>query len=135
MSVYKAKGNILFIFVSDEDSCGLGCITKEIEDLIKEQTRYCPNNKEFEKVVREDIENHYTYDIYDLMSGKDFLEAVLGGCFTDYDGSIADIFVDGFKSNLGLCANSLTSGTFLVDEQTFRDICNTHKVEVNWANK
>lgn len=135
MSTYKAKGNITFIFVSDEDSCGLGCITKEIEDLIKEQTRYCPNDKEFEKIVREDIENRYTYDIYDLMSGKDFLEAVLGGCIIDYDGSVADIFVDGFKSNLGLCTNNLTSGEFLVDEQTFRDICNAHKVEVNWANK
>lgn len=132
---YKAKGDILFVHVSDEDSCGLGCITKDIEDMIKEYTKHHPNDKEFEKVVREDIEDRYTYDDCDLMSGIEFLESVLDGSITDYDGFIAQIFVDGYKSNLGLCTDNLIDGEFLVDEFTFRDICNEHEVEVNWANK
>ena len=132
---YKAKGDIIFVYRSDEESCGLGCFTKDIEDLIKEYTKYCPNDKEFEKVVREDIENRYTYDNYSLMSGIDFLESVLSGCITDYDGCISQIFVDGYNSNLGLCADNLIDGAFLVDECTFRNICNEHEVKVNWANK
>lgn len=132
---YKAKGNIIFVYRSDKESCGIGYFTREIEDLIKERTKYCPDDKKFEKIVREDIENHYTYDDYDIMSGIDFLESVLSGSITDYDGSIAQIFVDGYKSNLGLCTDNLIDGEFLIDEFTFREICSEHKVEVNWANK
>jgi len=132
---YKAKGDIFFVYVSDEDSCGIGCVTKDIEDMIKEYTKHCPNDKDFEKVVREDIEDRYTYDDYDLMSGIDFLESVLSGSITDYDGCISQIFVDGYKSNLGLCTDNLIDGEFLVDEFTFRDICSEHDVKVNWANK
>ena len=49
---YKAKGDIIFVYRSDEESCGLGYFTKDIEDLIKEYTKYCPNDKEFEKASR-----------------------------------------------------------------------------------
>lgn len=132
---YKAKGDILFVHVSGGGSCSLGCVTKDIEDLIKEHTKYCPNDKEFEKVVREDIENRYTYDEYDLMFGIDFLESVLSGFITNYDGCIAQIFVDGYKSNLGLCTDNFIDGEFLVNKFAFRDICSEHDVKVNWANK
>lgn len=131
---YKAKGNLTFFVESTKKGYSFGYTTKTIDNIVNEYTKI-NNEPEFHKLVEDSITGDYTFEIYTLMSGKDFLEAVLDGCIIDYDGSIANIFVDGFKSNLGLRTNNLTSGKFLVDEQTFRDICNTHTVEVNWANK
>ena len=73
--------------------------------------------------------------IYDLMSGEEFVEHVDSGCIIDDDGSLANIFIDGYDSNLGLYHKGLSDGNFLVDKNTFLDICKNHKVEVNWANK
>ena len=134
MSVYKAKGNLTFFVESTKQGYSFAYTTKTIDNIVNEYTKM-NNEPEFRKLIKDSITGDYTFEIYDLMSGKDFLEAVLGAFFTYYDGSIADIFVDGFKSNLGLRTNNLTSGKFLVDAQTFREICNAHKVEVNWANK
>ncbi len=69
------------------------------------------------------------------MSGKDFYECVNDGGFIDYDGSLADVFVDGYASNLGLSHRGLHQGDFMVDGITFQRICQSHNVEVNWANK
>lgn len=57
------------------------------------------------------------------------------GAIIDDDGSIANVFVDGYDSNLGLHHKGLSDGSFLVDKETFLSICAEHKVEVNWANK
>lgn len=74
--------------------------------------------------------------IYDLYSGEEFLELVKSRCFTNYDGTVADIFVDGYKSNLGLYTeNGFECGGFQVDEELWLHICDNYKVEVNWANK
>lgn len=74
-------------------------------------------------------------NIYHLMSGEEFADAVDKGFFIDYDGSLADVLVDGYQSNLGICTNSFHQGNFMVDINTFREICSKSKVEVNWANK
>jgi len=132
---FKANGGIVFVHKSDEESCGIAYFTRSIDDMVKEQTKWNPGDKDFEKVVKESIEDQYTYENYDIMSGIDFLESVLSGCITDYDGCIAQIFVDGYKSNLGLFTDNLIDGDFLVDEFTFRELCNEHDVKVNWANK
>lgn len=75
------------------------------------------------------------YLICDLIDGKDFLEGVRCGGFIDYDGSMVDVFVDGYKSNLGLYCGGICQGGFILSEQEWEDLCNEHKVEVNWANR
>jgi hypothetical protein len=73
--------------------------------------------------------------IYDLMSGKEFYESVDDGGFIDYDGSIAAIYIDGYKSNLGLFHKGINQGSFMVDGDTFLELCDEHDIQVNWANK
>lgn len=83
----------------------------------------------------EDFLKQFIHPIYDLFDGKEFYESVDNGSIINYDGSLAHIFVDGYISNLGLAHEGLQQGKFLVDGETFLDICENHKVEVNWANK
>lgn len=81
-----------------------------------------------------DREMHY-FSIYDLMSGEEFYESVDDGCFIDYDGSIVNVFINGYDSNLGLYHKGICQGDFIVDGDTWLDICKKFKVKVNWANK
>ena len=75
-------------------------------------------------------------DIYDLIDGLEFLEDVKSKSIMDYDGEISEVFVDGYKSNLGLFyGNSFSQGNFLVNDKLWEEICKEHKVQVNWANK
>lgn len=136
MKQYKAKGNVKFIMYSDKDDSTCGYVLNYISnnDLITNATQYNKSPSFIEAYTKDVIDLH-TYPIFDLMPGLDFLEAVLSGSITDYDGIIANIFVDGFNSNLGLYTQNLIDGEFLVCENTFREICNKYKVEVNWANK
>jgi hypothetical protein len=73
--------------------------------------------------------------IYDLMSGKEFFENVTGGAFIDYDGHIADVFVDGYVSNLGLSHRGLHQGNFLLNGDAWLEYCDEFDIKVNWANK
>lgn len=72
---------------------------------------------------------------YDLIKGLEFLESVRDGGFINYDGSIADIIVDGYVSELGLNCEGICQGYFLVTGDLFEGICKNHEVYVNWANK
>lgn len=111
-NTYNVKGDMIFMY-SNKD----GLIIKTRD-------------------YKEDWEKFYaTKTIYSLMSGKVFIDSVDSGCITDYDGDIANVFIDGYNSNLGLHHKGLSDGRFLVDKDTFLDICKNHKVEVNWANK
>lgn len=111
----RVKGSIYF-FIND------GKVCTETVDYSKEE-----NN--MEKVVSQD------HDIYDLMSGKDFANNVEGGGFIDYDGFIADIFVDGYSSNLGIWSSGMHQGNFCLSLSDFKKMCDKHLIEVNWANK
>ena len=110
-TTYQPKGRIIFVFSDDEM-----------------------------KYFKEDYEEHML-DFYerricgDLMRGKDFLEDVDGGCIMDYDGVLSEVFVDGYRSNLGLCHRGLCQGGFIVDGDTWLDICEEFNVEVEWCNK
>jgi len=75
------------------------------------------------------------YTIYDLMSGEEFADNVECGGFIDYDGSIAQIFVDDYKSNLGIWDKGIHQGKFCIGLYDFRKLCEDYKVEVNWANR
>lgn len=81
-------------------------------------------------------EDRFSENIYDLFSGEEFLKMVQDHSIINYDGTVADVFVDGYKSNLGLYTdNGFECGGFQVDDELWLQICDNYKVEVNWANK
>lgn len=92
--------------------------------------------KYFKKDYPENMIDFYEVSTYgDFMSGKEFYEQVNDRCLIDYDGSISHIFVDGYRSNLGLYHEGMSQGSFLVDGPTWLDICDEFNVEVVWCNK
>lgn len=139
---YKAKGYITFgLCLDDDGEYQLRFRLYELEDILADRMKWLsdiPNLPDYEEAIeylKEEVQLDNTYMIADLMDGIEFLEDVLDGSFMDYDGTLAEIFVDGYKSNLGLAAGGIEQGKFLVDENVFRMICEEYKVEVNWANK
>ena len=131
MEQYKAKGAILF-------RLGIDGIEYQIFDrdwYMEDNGRYFSDPDNCKQIVDMIYEDKFTKNIYDLFDGEKFLENVEDGCIIDYDGSISDVFVDGYVSNLGLATDNLTQGKFLVDAEVWKDICDEFKVEVNWANK
>ena len=139
---YKAKGYITFgLCLDDDGEYQLRFRLYELEDILADRMKWLsdiPNLQDYEEAIeylKEEVQLDNTYMIADLMDGIEFLEDVLDGSFMDYDGTLAEIFVDGYKSNLGLAAGGIEQGKFLVDENVFRMICEEYKVEVNWANK
>ena len=75
------------------------------------------------------------FPIYALMGGKEFLNDVDAGFFIDYDGTLAEVFVDGCLSNLGLNHQGIRQGRFLATKEFWENLMKTNKIEVNWANK
>lgn len=71
----------------------------------------------------------------DVMSGREFYELVDTGCIIDYDGILADVYVNGYKSNLGLFHNGLHQGAFMADGETWLELCDEFDIEVEWCNK
>ena len=72
------------------------------------------------------------YEIHNLMSGEDFLKKVAKGKLSHADGIVAQVFVDGYRSNLRLTVGDFIDNYFIVDEVVWKSICKDHKVEVNW---
>lgn len=120
---FISKGDIDFAYGKD----GMMYRVWQLEDL----------RRLYHGVLTDDMikDMHCTYNIYDLFSGKEFLQMVEEGCIIDYDGSLSDIFVDGYKSNLGLVSDDFCQGKFLVITEIFRELCDEYDVQVNWANK
>ena len=73
--------------------------------------------------------------VYSLITGEDFLEKIESGCIRDCDGYIANIFVDGYVSNLGIFYKGFSSGGFLADKEVFLNFCERHSVVINWVNR
>ena len=115
--------------------------------LNSDKTRYTPNGRI--TFIYADGEIKYSTEDYalemldfyeericgDMMSGKEFYEDVDCGGIIDYDGMLGEVFVNGYKSNLGLCHKGLFQGHFIVDGSTWLDICDEFNVEVEWCNK
>lgn len=135
MQEYKAKGYLNFVMVSDGGTYKYAEFILTKEEALSEITNYSADLG-YKKAMEEMIDDKFTSVIdFDLISGIDFLNDVLSGCISNYDGFINRIYVDGYISNLGLFTGTFSDGEFLVDEETFRQICQEHKVEVDWANK
>lgn len=109
---YKAKGVINFTFNGS--------------NVIMEQRDF---------IVAEKDLGWDEFPIYDLMSGEEFLNDVDAGFFIDYDGTLAEVFVDGCLSNLGLNHQGIRQGRFLATKEFWESLMKTNKIEVNWANK
>ena len=89
-----------------------------------------------EDIINKMIEKKFNLFIYDLIPGLDFLEMVKNKSIINYDGVMDCILVNGYKTNLGLITkNGFIDGEFLVDETTFKALCDGNEVLVNWANK
>ena len=97
-----------------------------IETFYKE---YTEKQKSYVNLYRTEIE------VEDLIDGETFAEYVEDGCFIDYDGSISQIFVDDYKSNLGIWDKGIHQGEFCIGLYDFRRLCNQYKIEVDWVNK
>lgn len=79
--------------------------------------------------------NEFRSRVYDLFDGKEFISLVRMGTLTDYDGYASDIFVNGYKSNLGLFSPNMLIEGFMVDLDYFESLCETNEIKVNWVNK
>lgn len=138
---YKSKGYMAFCLYLDEEEYVLKYRLYKLEDMLNERMKWLssiPNLPDYDEALehlKEEVQLDNTYEIYDLIDGMEFLNSVLDGSIMDYDGTLSEIFVDGYKSNLGLAVKGLEQGEFLVDENLFKQICEQYKVEINWANK
>lgn len=109
--IYQAKGKMIFVHTNE----GINVYEHVFEEEWQKET--------------------LKKEIYHLIDGKEFLESIESGVITNYDGEIANIFVDGYDSNLGIFYKEFYDGGFLVDKETFLELCDDLKIEVNWANK
>lgn len=111
MPKYFPKGTITFAYIDDEIKFFVEDYSEETKDM-------------YAQVICGDI-----------MSGKEFYDDVDCGGIIDYDGILGNVYVNGYKCNLGLCHKGLCQGYFIVDGRTWLDICEEFDVEVEWCNK
>lgn len=123
---YQSKGFMTFKLDNDFE---LAYQTITIDDMLNHYP------EEMQDALKPGVIETLTYPIYDLMTGSEFLDAVRNGCIMNNDGSLSDIFIDGYRTNLGLDEAGLSQGSFLVSGKIFEQLCNEHEVLVNWANK
>ena len=125
---FKSKGSIDF-FIDDEGD--ISFIQTTVEQVAKEVCN-SPVTEDYVKFIQDSV---FSHSIYDMMNIKDFIDCIECGGITNYDGSIANVFVDGYKSNLGLCMNGFIDGSFLVSKTIMKELASSHEITVNWANK
>lgn len=126
---FKSLGQSLYYY----SSTGLTHVTNSIEHLAREFMV----SDELADAALTAVRVNYIFPVYDLIPGDNFVKLVHEGILSEYDGHVANVFVDGYDSNLGIIdvESSFCQGRFLVDVETFLRICQLHHVEVNWANK
>jgi hypothetical protein len=128
---YEAKGNLLFRI----GILGLETQLFDRDFYLDYNLKLYETQEKAEAITDMFYRDKFSRDIYDLFDGDEFLQMVEDGCIIDYDGHIVDIFVDGYKSNLGLATDNLTQGEFLVNTEVWKELCKNFNIEVNWANK
>lgn len=119
---FKAKGNISF-YATDK---GIDFKIYSKDTLMKKYN---------DVLINKILEDKYTFYTYSLMDGMKFLAYVNDGMFIDYDGTLSQVFVDGYMSNLGLEYKGISQGDFKVNSKLWEKICSEHEVLVNWANR
>ncbi len=112
-------------------STGIETQTYNKSYYVEEEHRYIDDLN----ICNQLVDQRLTRTIYDMFDGKEFLDKVKDGYITDYDGTVANVFLDDYVSNLGLATDNLVSSGFLVSEDVWLEICDAYDVKVNWANK
>lgn len=129
--IYKAKGNLLFRI----GVLGLETQVFDREFYLQHNLKMYSSKEQAKAVTDMLYKDKFDRNIYDLFDGKEFLQMVEDGCLIDYDGHIADVFVDGYKSNLGLATDNLSQGELLVNATVWKELCENFNIEVNWVNR
>lgn len=125
MVKFRSKGIMTFLLSDDLE---LAYIKKTANEIIAQY--------QYHESIRQTIKDSmFTREIYHLISGPEFLHMIRNHLIIDNDGSIADVFVDGFRSNLGICEAGFQQGEFLVTGTAFETLCEKHEITINWANK
>lgn len=124
---FEALGSMIFCYTEEGIQY---CIRSIVEDIPSHVS-----DEEKENYIQFIKEQNYQHWIADIMEGSEFLDIVKCGGFIDYDGTLSEVYVDGYISNLGLFHEDICQGGFLVDGEIFKEICENHHVLVNWANK
>ena len=131
---YKEKGIMTFVLgMKDQRTPKIMTYTRTVDEIVEEHISDFPvkdKNK-----IKQFYKSMYTAHDIDLFDGLEFIEAIRNDLISNYDGNISYIYVDGYRSNLGLTCEGFIDGEFIVTEDVFREICNNYKVEVSWANK
>ena len=134
---YTAKGYMDFF-------CDKGILFQRYDeeyflDRFMTENRKNYNAEQLEAAAQNYIKNLYeenfTYTIFHEMSGLDFLKDVEDGCFIDYDGTLCQVYVEGFVTNLGLRHRGINQGEFKLSGDAWKRLCLAYDVKVNWANK
>lgn len=81
------------------------------------------------------LDSHMQRICGDIMDGEEFYDCVDSGSIIDYDGLLGEVYINGYKSNLGLAHRGLRQGGFLVDGETWLKLCRDYDIEVEWCNK
>lgn len=118
MNQYSAKGYITFYYSKD----GLQYDIDEKEDMLK-------------PFRGEDFLHWFEKSIGHLLDGKEFYDYVDSGVLIDDDGTLGDVYVNGYISNLGLKHKNLCQGKILLDGVMWLSMCKKYKIEVDWYNK
>lgn len=127
--IFKAKGYCEFF----STQYGIN-----IEFFDEDYYRNKFNNLDESKInyyLNDFYEREFTHMIFDKINGLDFLQSVQDGGFIDYDGTLCNIYVNGYISNLGLKEKGINQGKFKVTGEVFEDLCKSYDIWVNWANK
>lgn len=74
-------------------------------------------------------------DTTHLMRGSDFAHDVDAGCLIDYDGYVQNVFINGFKTNIRLSHNGLSTDRFGVSKYIWDNLCRDNEIYVDWVNK
>lgn len=129
--IYETKGDILFRL----GILGLETQLFDREFYLQYNLKMYNSQEQAEAVTDMFYKDNLNRTIYDLFDGAEFIQMVEKGSIIDYDGHIADVFVDGYRSNLGLATDNLTQGELLINAEVWKELCKNFKIEVNWANK
>ena len=120
---YKSKGFARFAIINNEVK--ISYLNKK---YFINQHENIKNKDEFNKL----LDDTFKVQVGKLLTGEEFLEQVKTLNIQTYNGYLYEVFIDKYRSNLGLVYDNFIGGEFLVDENKWLEICKKHKVEVYW---
>ena len=129
--VYKSQGVQEFVF-----SCGEKSSEGRVKIVRYDKNFFMKGTSGTDEEKEKQFNEKFTFSVHNLMTGEDFLKQVDDGYLTIATGHVQEIFVNGYKSNLAFYHPTYGhyGNGFLVDDQTFKKMCDTFDIEVNWID-